>query len=348
MAAIQPTQAQDAPVQRSFATQASEGLHWLNERAWPLGGCLLFIAALYLHQYIQVEKIPLSITSSAVITALPIMFALLVFVIVALSASILMPIMVLFQRFNAGDARLVDQLDSDLETRGPLGLCFAWFAGTLAIGLFYAFVIALLPEIDFKVWVGAFVSTLVFVGFVRWRLPVDQIPDKAPGFEFYIAAGGSALLQLLVLLQITLVVGRLFNDFGNSALVFLPVLAVEVLVLSALQIGVAALVVNRERQKDYFRLFMSSIAVLVVVLGVVPESASKIGGYALQVSGSGGRICVLLNTEQGPSEPMKILAEADGIYYARPFKSTSKELQLIRRDTVKGFDECPKPKPAQP
>jgi hypothetical protein len=69
---------------RNRYAQLSQGLLWLNERAWPLGGSILLIAGIYLFQYIQVEKIPLSITSSAVVAALPAMFVMLVFVITML------------------------------------------------------------------------------------------------------------------------------------------------------------------------------------------------------------------------------------------------------------------------
>ncbi|HIZ49675.1 MAG TPA: hypothetical protein IAA18_01190 [Candidatus Pseudomonas excrementavium] len=74
----------------------SDGLLWLNERAWPLGGGIFFISVLYLHNYIQTEQIPLSITSTAVITALPTIFAILIFVIAVLSAVILLPTAMLF------------------------------------------------------------------------------------------------------------------------------------------------------------------------------------------------------------------------------------------------------------
>lgn len=39
-----------------YATRLSNGLFWLNERAWPLTVGILSVAGLYLYQYIQMEK----------------------------------------------------------------------------------------------------------------------------------------------------------------------------------------------------------------------------------------------------------------------------------------------------
>ncbi|CAM3968832.1 hypothetical protein D3C81_886780 [compost metagenome] len=333
---------------REYARQLSDGLLWINDRAWPLGGCLLFLSGLYLHQYIQVEKIPLSITSGAVITALPIMFAMMIFVIVVLSTNILLPTMVLFQRLDAKGRRLADQLEG--KSRGAVSL--AWLAGSLALALFLAFSGYFVIQIGPMDWywlvllpVGL-IAVATFVGFIHWLVPTDL--DKPERGEFYTIALCSAGLQLLVLLQVTAVVETLVGELAGSASTFLPIMALEVLVLVIVQVLMVAMMVHFHRQKNVFRPLMVSFTLLLMVVGLFPEAAAKIGGYALQVSGSGGRTCIVLNTEQGPTESMKILAEADGIYYARPITATTKELQLIRRDTVKGFDECAKPKPAQP
>jgi len=88
--------------------QLSGSLKWLNDRAWPLSVGILLTAGLYLYQYILEEQIPLSITSSAVLAALPAMSAILVFIISVLVAFILSPIFVLFHRLNASDKRLSD------------------------------------------------------------------------------------------------------------------------------------------------------------------------------------------------------------------------------------------------
>ena len=124
-----------------YANVLSNGLLWLNERAWPLTVGILSVAGLYLYQYIQVEKVPLSILSAAAFTALPAMFAMLVFVIGMMGASILMPTFILFLRLNATGARLSDQLNLSRQspeiTAQHRRLLMHWAASLVVLWVFW-------------------------------------------------------------------------------------------------------------------------------------------------------------------------------------------------------------------
>jgi uncharacterized membrane protein len=65
--------------------QVSEGLSWLNNRAWPLTGILLFISVMYLYGFIMQKNVPLSITSPAIITALPVLLVVSIMIIIFLA-----------------------------------------------------------------------------------------------------------------------------------------------------------------------------------------------------------------------------------------------------------------------
>ncbi|MNG00510.1 hypothetical protein D3C84_834490 [compost metagenome] len=99
--------------------------------------------------------------------------------------------------------------------------------------------------------------------------------------------------------------------------------------------------------------------VLVIVLGLYPTTGAKLGGFAFQVSASGARNCTLMNfvpeskglealvdpDRPGFSRPLRVIAEADGIYFVRLWKTDSKAVQFVPRASLVGVDVCPPAKP---
>src|SRR5690606_27110037 len=99
-----------APSSPTWDSQLTEGLAWLNNRAWPLAAGTLFTSALYLHNYIIEEKVPLSLTSPTIITALPILFAVQVFIIALLVALVLMPTAILLTPTHVAGHKLIEEM----------------------------------------------------------------------------------------------------------------------------------------------------------------------------------------------------------------------------------------------
>ncbi len=60
--------------------ELSEILVWLNHRAFPITALILTAATIAIFNYILVEKIPLTITSPGIVTALPAISALIFFI----------------------------------------------------------------------------------------------------------------------------------------------------------------------------------------------------------------------------------------------------------------------------
>lgn len=138
-----------APAERAtvdWGYECSAALRWANERAWLLGDIGLFTSAVYLHNYITVENVPLSITSASAITALPTVFALVLFLVAVVTALFLIPTVVFFAPISKGVKPIASLIPSDKASDKRLWLRFSlrWIAGSLVSGVLIWLLIYLL------------------------------------------------------------------------------------------------------------------------------------------------------------------------------------------------------------
>jgi hypothetical protein len=343
---------------RNRYAQLSQGLLWLNERAWPLGGSILLIAGIYLFQYIQVEQIPLSITSSAVVAALPAMFAMLVFVIAMLGALIVMPAFILFHRLNDSGERLSDHLSFDLGTSGltPLHrrLVLHWLYGVLLLGGFVWLIGALAAYDHTGGWwivgmVGLGLLTLLGHAWI-----ITRVWKTSVSFEFWIACVMSALVQWIAILNVTVVVARSVSEYVEDVWLFIPFMFLELVLLWLIQLGGAYFVVVMRRHEHPVAHAALVAMVIIFVVGLIPQTSAKLAGATLQLPSSGARNCAvmtwapgtpLLDAIKDPGHPgssirLRLLAEADGMYIVRPWRADTKAVQFVPRSSVTGIDEC--------
>lgn len=347
-----------------YATRLSNGLLWLNERAWPLTVGVLSVAGLYLYQYIQVEKVPLSILSAAAFTALPAMFAMLVFVIGMLGASILMPTFILFHRLNDAGARLSDQLNPGGKnpqlTARHRRLLKRWAASVTVLGVFWLSAAYLLVTVESGPllalgWVSAIALTLLAYVWIIIGARPAEMPRRAISVEFWLASAGAGAVQMLVILMVTVPVSRAVGEYSDSMWLFAPFMVVELIVLFLIQgCGACLVVFMRNHQNPVAPASLAVLAVLVF-LGLIPETGAKLGGLPLQASASGGRSCTLMTWVEGAQVPggmvdaehpqrsvkLRVLADSDGSYIVRPSQSEAKTVTFVAHASVAQLDDCP-------
>ncbi len=342
--------------------QLSQCLLWLNERAWPLTVGILLMAGVYLYQYIQEEKIPLSITSSAVITALPVMSAILIFIISILLAFVLLPIFVLFHRFNDSQRRLSDEL-----TLGPATaqqrkrhkrMLGRWAASLVVLGTFCALLSVIGSQVS-ATWYWtllAVVGTVLTIAAYYWLMTLGI--DGPMSMDFRFACLMSAFVQMGVILNVTIVAIDIAGRYVSNLWWMVPLMLVELLVLWIIQLLGALFVVKMRSHHNPLAMVACAVMVLVMVLGFYPASGARLGGFAFQVSASGARNCTVLNfgaeskgfesitdpDRPGFSRPLRVIAEADGTYFVRLWKSDTKAVQFFPRAGLVGVDVCPREK----
>lgn len=342
-----------------FYARLSAGLLWLNERAWPLSILILVTAGLYLYQYIQEEKIPLSITSSAVLTALPAMSAILVWVVTILVAFVLMPIFVLFHRLDDTARRLSDDFHfgpgSPEQRSRHRRLMVRWGASLLSLGLFCGLLTVIGSQVSASVWwiTAAVLGTILALASYCWIITLGVA--RPVSNDFRLACVGAAFVQIMVILNFTIVAIGIAGKYIESLWWLLPLMLLVVLALWMIQV-LGALFLDRVRShRQPVALLASAAVIIVIFFGLFPPSGAKLGGFALQFSASGARNCTIMNfmpeskgfdalldsDTPGFSRPLRVVAEVDGIYFVRLRTSDSKALQFVPRASLIGLDVCP-------
>ncbi|NWC85449.1 hypothetical protein HX793_06805 [Pseudomonas reactans] len=347
-----------------YANVLSNGLLWLNERAWPLTVGILSVAGLYLYQYIQVEKVPLSILSAAAFTALPAMFAMLVFVIGMMGASILMPTFILFLRLNAKGVRLSDQLNLSRQspemTAQHRRLLMHWAASLVVLAVFWLSAVYLSANAEsgsFQTacWAMAIAVTVLAYTCIIIHARPANITRRELSIEFWIASASAGVIQMLVVLMVTVPVSRAFGEYSDSVALFAPVMFVEIVVLFLIQGLGACLVAYMNDHKNPVALASLAALGLLIVLGLFPVTGAKLGGLPLQASASGGRMCTVMTWSEGAKVPgtlvdtkkpegsikLRVLADSDGSYIVRPWQAKEKTVSFVPHSSVAQLDECP-------
>jgi hypothetical protein len=356
---FEPIEAQSTRSPPDRYVQLSRCLLWLNERAWPLSIGILLTAGMYLYQYIQEENIPLSITSSAVITALPVMSAILVFIICVLTAFVLLPIFVLFQPLDASGTRLSDEFS--FGQRGPeaarrhLRMLGRWAGGLLILGIFCGVLTYVGSKVQASwLWtIAAVLGTGLTIAAYYWLITRDVQGPISNEFRF--ACVMSAFVQVGVILNVTLVAISFASQYVSHIGWLVPLMLAELLFVWLIQLLGALFVLKMRGHQNPLALLAIAVTAVVVGLGLNPPSGAKLGGFAFQMSASGARHCSIMSFAQetkgleaiadpgrpGFSRPLRVIAEADATYFVRPWKTESKAVQFVPRASLSGIDACP-------
>jgi hypothetical protein len=354
------TQSRNFQVSQTVTGQdLGDVLEWLNDRAWPLGGAVLATAMIYERNYFQEEGIPLSVVSSAAVTALPAVFIMLLFVITVLASLIMTPAILLFTPMTAAkDEWLIP--DGKTEPRNMVRFGLRWLSSLIPLGLVLFFIGIKPPAWAAShpgLWSFLSLSALLVAGILLLCQLLRHHPNvklKHISFDFWFAAVFAACLQVLVLTIVALLAARAASLYVEDIGVFLFFLALGIIGLALSQIiGVAAVrgVIGGGNQ---WKVAGLAVALLVGGGGALPSFSAALAGYSIQVAGPDGKPCAVFVWASGvmPIEAIqnvgnkqrtvnvRILAEADQVYYVRPKNTHSKAISLVPRSSVKTIDVC--------
>jgi hypothetical protein len=343
--------------------ELSEGLRWSNERAWPLGGGLLFTAALYLHNFIELEKVPLSIASAAFVTTLPTMLALVVWLVLVLTLAFLMPTIVLFTQLSKNGRTLAELMypsgrKNGKNSRLTVKLALLWLLKTLFLGLIVGSAIEWLnPSLTSAVVVFLVAPTLVASVWVAFSARQAGINWRETSLGFWAVSFAGTFVQAYILLTVIALLAETASAYldsfcGRFISVFLIALLVGIVQ------GAATRLIEEEWRSHDNRIARAAAfgVAIVLLLGLFPPAGGKLAGYALRITASGGRACAILSWPPGfaqanehvrdpknsqRSRQLRILAEFDGTYIVRPYGAESKAVGFVSRTNVSGIDQCP-------
>ncbi|WP_133490152.1 MULTISPECIES: hypothetical protein [Alcanivorax] len=353
-----------APSSPTWDSQLTEGLAWLNDRAWPLAAGTLFTSALYLHNYIIEEKVPLSLTSPTIITALPILFAVQVFIIALLVALLLLPTAILFTPTHLDGPKLIEELGLENlkdKNRQPARrrLLGRWLLALSLMAVTWLTLAELFKDSDstiaalFTLLLPITLFAVVAIkGLWRfWRFSPD----------FILMALGAGLAQILLLMILGTAVMSFLASTEQQDTWGYPLGLLVILVFGLLQFISLVLIATIQNQRNPIAWITLRGFALVVLIGLFPPASAKLAGYTLQTSASGARHCAVLLWQAPPpglkaitlddrrSRDVKILLETEGRYVVRQHTGDPGTNYFVPSDLVNGIAACvPEPEsPAQ-
>jgi len=352
------------PASPNWNQELNNALAWLSQRAWALGGVLLFTATVYLHNYITVEKIPLSITSSAAIAALPTTFALALFVAVLIAALLLIPTVLLFTPAEKGGRSLAELVHADAaqDRLRWLGVVWRWtfstaLVGTLLWAIIYINAVAdVSSPWDWMLSIALFLLSVPIFPALAYR--VINVPSiRSITFEYWLMCVGAGAIQLLLLVMVMQIAVSSVGKRIDSFLVFLPLFVLAAAVLAVSQLTGAVLVQAFRRHRQPLALVSGVVAFVIACLGLIAPASAKLVAYAVQATASGGRGCVTLlfapgasgkykapgfNNGDGKSEALHILFDAGDALHVRLVEDREKgsPVYWVSRGDMAGIDVC--------
>jgi hypothetical protein len=375
------------PTEETWRKQLDNGLEWLNNRAWPLTAFVLFISVICLFSFTQQEHVPLSITSPAAITSLPALMSLTALIVASLVGVIILPAFVLIVPvWKDRSERLIDLLPQTQKSTKTMArpaerLVAGYWLGAL---VYFASILGALASYDiperfnFGVWnpiflsVGILAILVIPVGgfylFIRYKLEqhgaknVDEPAgtSRTISGNFLFISFFGALAQFILIIWILTWSGRGASGTQFQWMLFASYVCLAALALFCIQfIGGSVLtwLVLPQFSLKRVAIFMGT---LVTLLLAFPQSGASLASAAFQLTGSGGRACVVLTwadgkadsgyaaitnkDDQNESKRLRIILEADGIYRVREVNSTSKrKIYLVPMSDIAAVDECPRP-----
>lgn len=321
--------------------QLDAGLKWLNDHAWPLAGVILVISQLHLHNYLTVEGIPISIASSALLTAIPAVFGKTALIVGVLTLLFLLPTVLLLAEVREGGSSLIDAMRPEVRPKGAAagterlqsskqsrrviskkgrGLAVRWIIGFVFYGLPLGASGFLVPVdfIDKHPWISSVVGLVVLMFFIIvfvWivtRIPLSMSAWRALSPDFLAICGATAFVQFFLMTYVVDTSARVAGQYMDSKWLFLLALIVVLMVLAGMQL-VGAIAVHQLRVHSQPSVVVIQVGIALVAfssLAVEPSAAAV--ASMLKVKAPDGKDCVVLVKKSDAAMP-NAEEQADGL-----------------------------------
>lgn len=305
----------------------SPTLLWLHQRAWPLGGLLLFVSVWALRNYLVAENVPVGVSSPAFIAALPTVLISAGFLCLVLLVLLLTPGWVFFVPIANGrcmaDRMLPESFDHRTQPPIAYGLVRSlpvqWMVGNVLIAGSFLGLTLPLTDSPYANWVFSGLLLMVVLGLMMlmcWMAyPQEYKPWRQRfAFKFVHAALMSANVQAMLHLTCFLAVLRLAHVQPDQTGRFVWFSLGSVLILTFLQclgVGLHRLINVGQPRPQWTILALLVFAALVVLW-------SPSGNFLM---GAAMRLRV-----QGQTAPLKLcLAPGAAEKYMAPHASKNRD-----------------------
>lgn len=304
--------------------EISDLLKWSQDRVGPLTFVGLSIAALLWLDFLKVFALPVGFLSSTSLAALPALFSVVVFLVIALTLVACLPSIPLWMPLieggpsigTLGRGRFAAEAEKDGAASGFRQLpeteaavvrrrmLRQWFGfnGSIAICslLWVGSLFELSPRPTWFWWLGA-VAIGVAMALIMLAWPLKKKLGRWPSIEFALILLGAGLVQGTISLFLIQV---LLNVIALQSSRMLVVAAIIYLVVMTLIILVQAAVAMRMAQGLYrgaSKHVMAVVLLIMLVLAAVPQAGARLVSYPLQLAATDGSTCQVLTLLPLPS-----------------------------------------------
>lgn len=345
------------PTQIHWKQDLRATLKLIGENSFLIGGGIVFLSAVSLFYYIQIEHVPLNLASSDVFAALPVLFATVSLLTLVLTVMSLLPVTLMFDGVSRSNEGTLQALPSDRANRTAF---IRWWLAALTLpGLVLAAAMALSIGTDLSKAIDWLIMPIALafscLSFVFSLRKAHQKNHRTLDLYTQGQAATLSLIQMLLLIvvmQWVLRYTKLEILWQVVASMLLAALAIAIL-----QIFLALLIVATSNRGSLLMQALVGSIVIVVAACLFPFTGGKLAGYVLQTSAMGGRSCVqltltaeahdsadLIGSQNGikTTPPLTLLAQSEQVYLARRHDKGQDDVYRIPVEHVQKIGACPK------
>lgn len=321
----------------------SDWLKWLSERSWPLTCILLFISILFLYQFINYYKIPISISSPVFITSLPVIFGFLVFLLISIIGFFFSPAMILLTPITKAKNKTI------LETTDNTRILSAWLAFNLTSG---SLIFLILKTIDDNFYYIPIIWPIIFLSTLSILCIASKTKPKDISIKFHMMTIASSFFYMIVFLTSYIIA----INFTSEEYPYPKIIAISLL-LPLIQLPIAKGYQTLIDSKNKIQNIAITSFTIIVFTSMQPYAAAQLTSKVLEFTATGHRSCAVIQlTEESPkttfirnpqtpseSLHLRIFIEVDGFYIVREETAPrNSAVHFIPRALVASMDSCPK------
>lgn len=344
MDASDAAQNQGLPAPTPF-TEISDLFKWASKRAAPLGFIGLSIATMLWLDFVRFYALPVSFFSTAMLAGLPALFAIVAFLVSALTFNALVPSLVLWTPVYAGGQSLAvwSQAQSSPKTEvaclcgaghqqvvanhaSRMALFHRWMGLSVFFGLFWVcWLVAVLGGYDVEP-VQTFLLELALSALVLGLFAVPLIRKvgarRWPSVEFMVQLAGGLFMQNLLSFLLMYIILQLAPSTEFKAMVGrVGLYLLLLIILGIAQYGVARMV-TRGLYPNLVKHVVLAMTGLLAVVSLFATSGAFVAGFALRTLSPTGGSCVmftLAQTGEGGTAPYATFQDPNNGGHSLPF-----------------------------
>jgi len=353
--------------QKTQLSSLSDGLLWLNQRAWPLTVIILLIAGICLFDFTQQERVP--IPFSSVIAVLPALLTLGIFIVVVIIGVIFLPTMILFVSLENNNKKSIidlwpENLSNTKKTSHGAEFFVTFYCFFMLV--YFAAIFALAVWLDLSVSANSPISTLLvllilavpvvsFYFLIRKKIGKNVLPLKIVSGNFWVTSILGAAAQIMLMIFVLTLSTRGASGSEYELGMFCLYAFLGIMTLGIVQFFAGSVTASIARSRPPMQKIIFSAAILIILPLMIPSVGAKITSAAFQRIGAGGRSCVILTwagkdiapgyekistASYYQSKPLRIVLEADGIYRVREYEEISREIYFIPLSAIASMHDC--------